>query len=196
MESVKTVTSGKNTQKSFKVLDVGGNDGKVAKLHYPDCDIRTIDIKSGWDVMQYGLPYGPWDYIFANHFIEHIDDPDYFLEECRKVMKYDTILDIGMPNLSSWYNRFFFFMGYLPQSYEISYKKIYGRFIDDGSEPGGHIRVMNIPSTIALLEDHGFMIVEVTGEASNRTGIIGLIDRFITSLNPNFASAFRVKCTI
>lgn len=196
MGFVKTVTSGKNTQKYFKVLDVGGNDGLVCKSHYPDSDVTIVDIKNGWDVMTYGLPYGPWDFIFANHFMEHITDPDFFLDECRRVMKHDTILDIGMPNLNSWYNRIFFLLGYLPQSYEISYKKIYGRFIKDSSEPGGHVRVMNIPSTIDLLKDHGFMIIEVTGEPSNRTGIIGLIDKFITSINPEFASAFRVKCTI
>ena len=196
MESAKTVTSGKNTPRSFKVLDVGGNDGARCRSHFPDAEIEVIDIKNGWDVMTYGIPYGPWDVIFANHFIEHITDPDYFLEECRKAMKHDTILEIGTPNLNSWYNRIFFLYGYLPQSYEISYRKIYGRAIEDGTKPGGHVRVMNIPSLINLLKDHKFIIVEVEGEASNRTGFIGFIDKFITKLNPNLASAIRIKCAL
>ena len=50
--------------------------------------------------------------------------------------------------------------------------------------------------TIELLKDHGFKILSVKAEVSNRKGILGLIDRLITSLNINFASAFRVRCTL
>ena len=196
MESAKTATSGKSIQKSFKILDVGGFDGKRCRDHYPDDEIEVVDIKNGWDVMTYGLPYGPWKVIFANHFIEHVTDPDYFLDECRRVMTKDTILEIGTPNLNSWYNRIFFLFGYLPQSYEISYKKIYGRAIKDGTSPGGHVRVMNIPSLLHLLHDHKFSVVSVEGETSNRTGLISLLDKLITSFNPNLSSAFRIKCTI
>lgn len=180
----------------LKVLDVGGNDGKVAKEKYPNSDVVVLDLKYGWNVLDHGIPNEPWDVILANHFMEHIDDPDRFLEMCKKVMTNDTVLEIGMPNLNSWYNRIFFLFGYLPQSYEISYKKIYGRFINDGTGPGGHIRVMNTPSTIQLLKDHGFKILSVKGEPSNRNGLIGLLDKLITKLNLNMASAFRIKCTI
>jgi len=181
----------------FNVLDVGGNDGNVAQEKYPNSEITILDKKHGWDVTQRDLPMFPeWDVILCNHFIEHIEDPDSFLEKCKLVMTKKTILDIGMPNLSSWYNRIFFLFGYLPQSYEISYRKIYGRFIKDKTEPGGHIRVMNVPSTILLLKEHGFKILSVEGEYSNRAGFISYFDRFITNLNLNLASAFRIKCTI
>lgn len=180
----------------FKVLDIGGNDGLVARKLYPDAEIEILDLKYGWDVMKQGLPHGEWDIILANHFMEHIDDPDFFLDMCKDIMSHFATLEIAMPNLNSWYNRIFFFLNYLPQSYEISYRKIYGRFIKDGTAPGGHIRVMNIPSTIQLLKEHGFKIISVQGEASNRTGLIGLLDKLMTKLNINFSSAFRIKCTI
>lgn len=196
MGSVKTAIFGGNTRTSFKVLDVGGNDGSVAREKYPDAEIEVIDKIHGWDIMEHGLPEGPYSVILANHILEHLPDPDFFLEECKKIMCSSTILEIGMPNLNSWYNRIFFLLGYLPQSYEISYRKIYGRLIKDGTGPGGHIRVMNIPSTIALLKDHGFKIISVKGEASNRKGLIGLFDKFMTLLNINFSSAFRIQCII
>ena len=195
-ESAKTATYGSSIPPSFRVLDVGGNDGLVARGMYPYAEIEILDLNHGWDVMKHGLPNGEWDVILANHFMEHISDPDLFLDMCKEVMKPFTVLEIGMPNLNSWYNRIFFSLGYLPQSYEISYRKIYGRFIKDWTMPGGHIRVMNIPSTIQLLKDHGFKIISVKGEASNRTGLIGLLDKIITKLNINFSSAYRIKCTI
>lgn len=168
----------------------------VAGKLYPKYEIHVLDKKLGWDVMKKGIPSGNWDVILANHVLEHLDDPDKFLDQVWLKMNSDTIFDIGMPNLNSWYNRIFFLFGYLPQSYEISYKNIYGRFIEDGCSPGGHIRVMNIPSTIQLLKDHGFHNIFVKGEASNRSGFVGWVDKLITKLNPNLASAFRIKCTI
>ena len=183
----------------LKVLDIGGNDGKRAYEFYAASEVTCLDIKTGWDVMKKRLPKGDWDILLANHFIEHIDDPDFFLEECRKVMSKDTILDIGTPNLNSWYNRLFFFAGYLPNSYEISYRKGYGKPFDwNKHEVGGHIRVMNVPSLKEMLEDHGFKIISVEGEHSTFPCSIWIkaLDRFLTFLSPNLASAFRVKCKL
>jgi len=196
MESAKTATSGGNIPASFRVLDVGGNDGLVAREKYPDAEIEVIDLKHGWDIEVFGIPSGPWNVILANHFLEHYRDPDQFLEMCKKAMTKNTVLEIAMPNMSSWYNRIFFLFGFLPQSYEISYRKIYGRAIKDGTGPGGHIRLMNIPSTIELLKDHGLTIKDVSVEVSNRTGFVSYLDHLITILNPKLASAFRVKCTL
>ena len=79
----------------MKVLDVGGGDGKRAREEfYPGTDVTVIDLKNGWDVMKLGLPKENWDIILANHFIEHITDPDYFLDECNRVMREGTVLDI------------------------------------------------------------------------------------------------------
>ena len=209
-EYAKIVTSGKNTLissttisttiRNLKVLDVGGGDGKRASLEfYPDSEVKVLDIKTGWDVMEYGLPQGDWDVILANHFIEHIDDPDYFLEECRKVMTHKTVLDIGTPNLNAWFNRLFFLFGYLPHSYEISYKKSYGKPFDwNKEEVGGHIRVMNVPSLIQLLKDHKFDVFSIEGEHSTFPCHFSVkyLDIFLTKLSPNLASAFRIKCRL
>src|SRR3990167_8865318 len=126
-ESAKTVISGNNILtysmdfRKLKVLDVGGKDGVRAREEfYPGADITTIDLINGWDVMKLGVPDGDWDVILANHFIEHVNDPDFFLDSCKMVMKKNTILNIGTPNLTAWFNRVFFMLGYVPHSMELS----------------------------------------------------------------------------
>lgn len=191
--------SGNNTRKSFKVLDVGyGGTNRVFDF-YPDCKPIQIDKKLGWDVMKNGLPDGQYDVIFANHFIEHIDDPDLFLDECKKIMSRHTVLDIGTPNLCAWFNRVLFLFGYLPHSYEVSYRKGYGRAFNWNDEiMGGHIRVFSVQALVQMLTSHGFRIISVVGEKSNYpcNFIINNIDKFLTWLNPSLASSFRIKCTL
>lgn len=188
------------TKKGQKtVLDVGGNDGKVAKKKYKGLWVCTIDIKHGWDVMKIGLPDGVWNFILANHFIEHVSDPDYFLDECKRVMNKDTVLDIGTPNLTAWFNRILFLFGYVPHSVELSKRFNVGKAFNWGLEPlGGHVYVYSVPALVDLLERHGFKIKSIEGEASTYPAhpIIMFIDRLLTKLNPNLASAVRIKCTI
>lgn len=182
----------------YHILDVGGGDGSFARLKYPDAKMRvTLDLKTGYDVMKMGLPEGPWDVILMNHFIEHVLDPDYLLDLCKKAMDEFTILEIGIPNLCAWFNRIFFLFGYLPHSYELSYRYNLGKPFDwNNEELGGHIRVFNLPSMLQLLKNHGFEIIEVRGEASlfPTNFLVRGIDKFLTWLNPNLASSVRIIC--
>ena len=203
-EFVKTVTCGNHTQtytSNFKknIVDVGCGNSNIVHQFYPNSKVTSIDKKSGWNVLTNGIPAGKWDIIFANHVIEHLDDPDTFLEHCKKAMKSHTVLDIGTPNLCAWFNRILFLFGYLPHSYEVSYRKCYGRAFDWNDElTGGHIRVFSIPALVQLLIEHDFKIRSVEGEESYYPSnpIIKLIDKLLTKLSPTLASSFRVKCTI
>ena len=184
----------------LNVLDVGGNDGERARNEfYPGSTVKVLDIKTGWDVMRYGIPYGPWDVILCNHIIEHVSDPDFLLEECRKEMRPGTILDIGTPNLAAWFNRALFLFGYVPHSVELSKRYNVGKAFDwNEEELGGHIYVYTIPALKQLLIKHKLRIISITGEYSTFPchPLIRMTDRFLTRLSPEFASAFRVKCTI
>lgn len=193
--------SGNNTptySSNFNVLDVGGNDGKRARDEfYPGSEVTVLDLKHGYDVMKEGLPDGKWDVILANHFIEHIPDPDYFLDECKRVMTPLTVLDIGTPGLTAWFNRILFLFGYVPHSVELSKRFNVGKPFNWGKEKmGGHIFVYSLPAILELLKVHGFTIFEVKGEASTFPcpAPILWLDKFLTWLNPNLASAVRIKC--
>lgn len=183
----------------MRVLDVGGNDGQRAREEfYPGSEVTVLDLKSGWDVMKQGLPDSGWDIILANHFIEHIDDPDQFLDYCKEVMSRNTVLDIGTPNLAAWFNRILFLFGYVPHSTELSLRHNVGKPFNWGNEElGGHRRVFTVPALVTLLKRHGFTITYLKGECSTFACPFPILwlDKFLTWLSPTFASAFRVKCT-
>lgn len=184
----------------MNVLDVGGKDGMRARYEfYPDSDVTVLDLANGWDVMKRGLPHGDWDVILANHSIEHFYDPDYFLEECKKVMKPGTTLEIGTPNLAAWFNRILFLFGYVPHSMELSHEFNVGKAFNwNKEELGGHIYVYTVPALIQLLKHHGFKILSVVGEPSTYPCAfpIRILDKVCTFISPTLASAFRVKCTL
>lgn len=185
------------TSKKLNILDVGGNDGVRARESFPFANIRTIDSKSGWDIDVNGLPDGSYDVIFANHIIEHLQEPDNFLKECKRVMTKDTILEIGTPNLTAWFNRVLFLFGYIPRSVELSKLYNVGKPFNWGNdELGGHIYVHSTASLVKLLKLNGFTIFSVVGEASTApcNMIIRYIDRLMTRISPNLASAVRIKC--
>lgn len=185
--------------KNLKILDVGGGDGSRCRLHYPDADITVLDLQHGWDVMAQGLPDGEWNIIFSNHSIEHFSDPDYFLEECKRVMKPKTVLEIGTPNLAAWYNRILFLFGYVPNHIELSKRFNVGKPWSWGNVPlGGHKFVYTIPALLQLLNHYNFKVISVEGEYSTNaiSKLILVFDKILTKINRNFASAFRVKCTL
>lgn len=183
-----------------RVLDVGGKDGRRAREEfYPGSEVTVVDLETGWDVMEDGLPRGDWDVILANHSIEHFSNPDLFLEECRNVMGPNTVLDIGTPNLAAWFNRVLFLFGYVPHSVELSTKYNVGKAFNwNDEELGGHIYVYTVAALTDLLRRHGFRITSVVGECSTYPSnrIINCLDRFLTFCSPSLASAFRVKCTL
>lgn len=199
MEYVEAVMSGKPTQtcSSLKVLDIGCGDGSRGKKQFGDCQLTQIDRQTGWDITKHGLPKGPWDILFAWHIIEHLEDPDMLLDMCKKEMTADSLLILGTPNLTAWFNRILFLFGYLPHSYEVSYRHNLGKpFGWNKEEVGGHLRVMTIPVLIDLLLLHGFKDIKVKAETSNypTNWIIKSIDWILTHINRNLCSSFVVTC--
>ena len=194
----KTVTLGGHIQRYSRVLDVGGGlDSRILKYYPYASNSVNLELKYGWDVEKKGLPDGPWDLIFVNHLIEHLHDVDLFLNFCKGAMGPKTILEIGTPNLSAWFNRIFFLFGYLPHSYEVSREFNVGKPLNwNKEELGGHIHVFTPKALCQLLTHHGFKIHEVLPESSTYTcpRFILAIDKLL-SLNVNLASAFRVRCS-
>lgn len=182
----------------LRILDVGGNDGTRARKAYPAAAIQVVDVKYGWDIEKQGIPIGNYNIILVNHLIEHLDDPDAFLEECKRVMTKDTILEISTPNLCAWFNRIIFLFGWLPHSYEVSYAYNVGKpFGWNKERVGGHLRVFTVKALCQLLEHHKFKILSIKGEHSTyKTNfIITFLDR-VLSIRPSLASAFRIKCSL
>lgn len=151
-------------RRRLRVLDVGAVTDTNVRRHYPYAQVTMIDVQTGWDVMSKGLPQGTWDVIFASHIIEHLTNPDYFLDECRRTMSWTSRLHIKTPNLAAWFNRIALLLGYLPHFCEVSTRHDLGK-LRWGPEqvPGGHLKIFTPGALVQLLEVSGFRVERVVG---------------------------------
>lgn len=181
----------------MRILDIGSPDSRECLKFYPGATVRSLDILTGWDVMTKGLPEGPWDILFANHFIEHIINPDFFLDECKRIMGPTTYLEIGTPNLAAWFNRLLLPLGYLPHYLEVSTRYDVGKLrVGPEQVPGGHLHVFTTTALIALLLRHQFRITRVWSRAIGYPLPVGLkqVDQFFGRI-PTWAAEVRVRVT-
>lgn len=174
-------------RKTFgKVLDIGCEDGslsrRIAKRHGSqvyglDHNPEYIKGMKGiramlWDINQ-GLPYPDEmvDLVFAGEIIEHTFDPDFFLEEIKRVLKPGGYVVITTPNLASWHNRIMLLLGIQPYGMESSTmdgKVGFGplkRF--KTSEVTGHVHLFTANALKDLFVLHGFYVEKLEGCASS-----------------------------
>jgi hypothetical protein len=186
----------------MNILDIGSGTEERIKLYHKIDDvvdtIYSLDKKYGFDLDTNTFPQGNWDLLFANHIIEHVHDVDRFIKSCVSVMRKNTVLEIGTPNMCAWFNRILFLFGYLPHSYELSSVFNVGKIKKwKYEELGGHIKVFTPKALCELLELYDLKVISCVGESStySKNPILKFIDGLLTK-NVNLASAFRVKCTL
>ncbi len=182
LQRIKTVPLFK---KGKTVLDVGCGSGELGGLlkktfqvevHGTDINDEAIKNakKQGIKVIEADVeekwPYkdAQFDVVTATEIIEHVVNPDHFLQEAKRVLKRNGHIVITTPNLSAWFNRIIFLFGYQPFFTEVStIDKTMGlsftRRITPNREPVGHIRCFTMKALKDILELHGYEIVLVKG---------------------------------
>lgn len=168
---------------SGKILDAGcGDGGMLAEIKdlYPNIEPYGVDIsksgckiakKRGIDVkvadLNDKIPFKDdfFDFIIGHEIIEHLVDPDKFLEESARVLKKGGYLILTTPNLAAWYHRILFIFGYYPLFLEMSTRKrIIGigilKHIIKNDQPVGHIRVFTLPALKDLINSYGFETIK------------------------------------
>lgn len=169
---------------SGKMLDAGCGDGgmlvEIKKL-FPSIDAYGVDIsKSGCEIaarrgiktkvadLNKRIPHRDnfFDFVIAHEVIEHLVDPDKFLEESHRVLKKGGYLIITTPNLAAWYHRILFLFGYYPLFLEMSTRdRSVGigilKQIVKNKQPVGHIRVFTLPTLKDLVNKYGFKVEKV-----------------------------------
>lgn len=102
-----------------------------------------------------------FDIIFSGQVIEHLLNPDFFLDECHRILKKNGKLILTTPNLTAWFNRIIFLFGSQPFFTEVStIDKTIGLSFTKNLTPNrevvGHIRVFTPGSLKDLLQLHKF----------------------------------------
>jgi SAM-dependent methyltransferase len=108
------------------------------------------------------------DIITSFDMIEHLYDPEKFLEEARRVLKDDGLLIVATPNLADIYSRFAFLLGYMPFPYDACSIRV-GRLVRTKAyiSDRGHKSVLNYKAITELLKYDGYRIKFITGFSYN-----------------------------
>ena len=136
--------------RSAEKLHVGSGSSALAGWINID-NQRLPGVDSVIDVT-YGLPFRDVRFIFAEHFIEHLDygDAMYFLRECRRVLRDDGVLRLTTPDLdwvwASHYRRVL-----APEQEAIACFAL-----NRGFRGWGHQFLYNFGTLAATLKDAGF----------------------------------------
>jgi ubiquinone/menaquinone biosynthesis C-methylase UbiE len=171
-----------------RVLDVGCGDGNFTMLMARACkakEVYGIEIsekgvemarKNGvkcyqLDVDQENFPFKDnfFDAVTALELIEHLFDPDHFLDEAYRVLKPNGLFILSTDNLASIHNRVALLFGYQPFPMGVSARINIGRVYEPSSEYAqslDHVRVFTLRSLKELLKIHGFEILAVKGSCA------------------------------
>ena len=116
----------------------------IDNVRYPGVD-RVLDVTRG-------LPFRDVRFIFAEHFIEHLDlhAAMYLLRECRRVLRDDGVLRLSTPNLD-WVWATHYKLGEPePKAVEDCFR------LNRAFRAWGHEFLYNEPALTAILQDAGF----------------------------------------
>lgn len=161
-------------------LDVGCGDGTLSMLfaRYSN-DVVGIELSmegcrtahsrginvARADVENYGFPFrdDSFDVVIAGEVIEHMTDPDEFLQEIARVLKPSGHCILTTPNLASWYNRILLLLGYQPHHTDVSFWHNVGKLKPIADGASGHLRVFTLRALKELLAIHRLTPVSIHG---------------------------------
>jgi len=178
------ISSGKS-RKSARILDVGCGDGSFISQFKGDCNVFGVDISSRAirkakeagiiaykvDVSCEKLHFkeGYFDIVYMGDIIEHLTDPDFAVQEVKRVLKKDHFLVLSTPNLACWYNRLLLLLGFQPVFSEVSTAKLFGGVrTASNAFPVGHLRLFTLKALKEFLNFHGFKVVVIKGAFHER----------------------------
>lgn len=171
-----------------RIVEIGVTDNSIILelgRVFSAKDLHTIDIVEvperlgvcfhRLDLNESKLPFPDesMDMVFASEVLEHLYNPDFFLLECRRVLKKKGILMLTTPNLAAWYNRLTMMLGFQPYwSVTSNHIDGLGKLGRDQAPKGlalsgegryNHNRVYALRSLKGILRANGFSVKRQKG---------------------------------
>lgn len=162
---------------AYKILDVGGTtySYKYIQECFPNGQIYVLNNNKG-DVsnlinhiigdaccMEKYYERNTFDIIISTDLIEHLTDPDSFVDGCKYCLKPGGKILITTPNLSMFYNRIALLFGYTPYNYTPSTRHRVNVLFSNNKFPAYHKSVFTINGLKELLKINGFEIISSDG---------------------------------
>lgn len=163
-----------NSPKNRLILDVGGsrnyynplmeilNGNHVYLLNLDRSELAEIKNSICGNARSLPFQSETLDMVLAFDTLEHLIDPDVFLEEVFRVLKFGGIFILSTPNLSDFYSRIVFLLGYSPFNYTPSKFRV-ATPISKLDTSMGHVSVFTYKGLNQLLLIHGFKIIKSDG---------------------------------
>jgi 2-polyprenyl-3-methyl-5-hydroxy-6-metoxy-1,4-benzoquinol methylase len=141
-----------NRVTGVELLPRAAEEARRRGLETVERDLNT----SSWD-----LPTTHYDVVIAGEVIEHVLDPDAFLENVRSCLRRSGRLVITTPNVASLGRRLMLLVGKNP------YLEFSSNATVQGFPPVGHVRYFTRKNLVEICAAHGFRLVELTSDGLN-----------------------------
>ena len=125
-------------------------------------DVKGVNNSIAGDAIQLPFKKETFDVITSFDMIEHLINPDDFLAESSRILKWRGWFVISTPNLADFYSRLTFMFGYTPFSYNPSKFRVATPFSKLETNMG-HKSVFTYKGLRQLLLIHGFEVVKSEG---------------------------------
>jgi SAM-dependent methyltransferase len=129
-----------------------------------------------------------FDVVFCGEVIEHVFSPDAVLADLKGLLRPDGVLILSTPNLGYWVNRLLLFVGISPLFVENSSNVKLGRrfrFLGQGNDTQGHIRLFTYRAVRDLLDLQGFELLRTRSVPVWSSPVDRLVCRVSRSLAPD-----------
>jgi SAM-dependent methyltransferase len=137
-----------------------------------------------------------FDVVFCGEVIEHVFSPDAVLSDLKTLLRPNGILILSTPNLGYWVNRLLLLVGISPLFVENSARAKLGRrfrFLGQGNETQGHIRLFTHRAVRDLLDLHGFELLRTRSVPVWNFPVDRLVCRVSRSLAPDNVYVARLR---
>jgi methionine biosynthesis protein MetW len=140
------------------------------------------------DIEEAPLPFdeGFFDLVYCGEVIEHVFNPDFLLDELRRVLDPKGVCIITTPNMAGWPSRIALLLGFQPYPTAVSpHHESVGKLLIRGSEgQWGHIRVFALRAFKELIALHHFNIVRLQGcPITVNSHLPFMVSRLVTTLD-------------